>query len=192
MSDVVASRDENELALRPPQFGLRTLFAAMAGLCILFSLMAAIGAMWSLVLVFFLCLAIGHVAGNAIGTTLRDRASEGARREPPEHASREANRQARLSTRQRLRQNTRLPRAATIVTLVGSALGALVGGAALAIANWQQITPGAVALAIGSSAVLGGFAGFLLSSFFSVFGPALREAVDGEKASGHKLVSSDT
>jgi hypothetical protein len=180
MSDVVASRDENEFALRPPQFRLRTLFVAMAGLCVLFSLMAAIGAMGSLVLVFSLCLVIGHVAGNAIGTTLRDRASDGASRGPSGQASREAHRQARLSNRQRLRQNTRLPRAATIVTLAGSALGALVGGAALAIANWQLITPGAVALAIGSSAVLGGFAGFLLSSFFSVFGPALREAVHEE------------
>jgi hypothetical protein len=87
-----------------------------------------------------------------------------------------------LTSRQHLRATTRLPRAATIVTLTGSALGATLGGAGLSAANWDHITPGAVVLAVVSSAVLGGFAGFLVSSFASVFAPALLEATRGEKA----------
>ena len=58
-------------AIRWPQFGLRTLMLAVTGCCVVFGLMRELGPLVSLGFVFFLLMAALHVAGNAIGTSLR-------------------------------------------------------------------------------------------------------------------------
>ncbi len=60
---------------RVPQFRLRTLFLLIAVLAVLFAVMGTIGPIASAALLLFLCMVGLHVAGNALGTTLRDDSS---------------------------------------------------------------------------------------------------------------------
>ncbi len=60
--------------LRLPQFRLRTLMWFVALLAVLFAVMGVIGPLASTGLLMFLVLIGLHVAGNAVGTTLRDSA----------------------------------------------------------------------------------------------------------------------
>jgi hypothetical protein len=62
------------------------------------------------------------------------------------------------------------------MTCGGAAAGAFLGGPGLA-AVYPDAGAAAVALGVASSAVLGGFAGFLASSFLSVTLKAWREAL---------------
>ncbi len=61
-----------EPALRPPRFTLRTLWIVITALCCLFAVMASLSALWSAMLLLFLCLIAAHVLGNSLGTKLRD------------------------------------------------------------------------------------------------------------------------
>src|SRR6185369_6602570 len=58
-------------ALRPPQFGLRTLLALVAAIGILLSLRQWISPMAIAAIAFLAVSVFCHVAGNAIGTRLR-------------------------------------------------------------------------------------------------------------------------
>jgi hypothetical protein len=65
---------ESDAPLKLPQFGLRTMFLVVAILGLLFALMALIGPLASVALVLLLALVGLHVAGNIVGTTLRNNA----------------------------------------------------------------------------------------------------------------------
>jgi hypothetical protein len=60
--------------LKLPQFGLRTMFLVVAALGLLFGVMDMIGPLASSALVLLLALVGLHVAGNVVGTTLRNNA----------------------------------------------------------------------------------------------------------------------
>lgn len=65
---------ESDAPLKLPQFGLRTMFLAVALLGALFALMGLIGPLASAALLLVLALVGLHVAGNVVGTTLRNNA----------------------------------------------------------------------------------------------------------------------
>lgn len=66
------SVEDSGRALRPPQFSLRALLLGVAAVAALLGLMVAIGPAGSALCLLLLALAIAHVAGNALGTLLRD------------------------------------------------------------------------------------------------------------------------
>jgi MFS family permease len=161
-----------------PQFHLRTLLLAIAVISALFALLQAVGLYSFLVLVFFLGLIACHVIGNALGTRLRDEARrlaqvEGAAPDPPPTTGALP---AKPPASQ-LTENRKLPRGLLGFTTAGAVLGGIVGGALITAVTWQHITVAGIALGVGSMAVLGGFAGFLASSFYMVAHGALREAL---------------
>lgn len=179
MSLAVEQHESQETGLRPPKFSLRGLWLIMTVLCCLFALMAAIGLFWSAVLLLVLCLVMAHVLGNSMGTRLREHANRQVehdralgRREPPDVI------RLNVDAPRQLTQRIRLKRITLVMTVGGAVVGAEFGGAGLAAIH-PQAPIGAVALGVVSSAVLGGFAGFLASSFLSVVRQALNEAHRG-------------
>jgi hypothetical protein len=179
MSPDANQHEPAETGLRPPRFSLRALLLCMAALGCLFAIMSAVGLVWSAVILLFLSLVAAHVLGNSFGTRLRDQASReialkraAQPREPPDVIRLNVDAPRQLTERARLNR-------VTLVTSAGGALvGAEFGGAGLA-AIYPQAPLGAVVLGVVSSAVLGGFAGFLASSFLSVVRQALAEAHRG-------------
>ncbi|MFM7109199.1 MAG: hypothetical protein ACKOZU_11500 [Planctomycetaceae bacterium] len=139
---------------------------------------AAIGwlgiAGWIAAVVLAGCVAV-HVAGNALGTSLRaatdrDLARTAARRDaaplpaPPPPA--------------RLQRRTSLGGLVVVSAAVGGMIGGVTGAAALLLLVGS--TPGGAVLGGGSAAVIGALAGFLLASFVEIVRTSLREAVAAE------------
>jgi hypothetical protein len=165
-----------ERSAKWPQFRLRTLMIAVTGCCVLFALMREVGPLASTGLCFFLLLVLLHVAGNALGTSLRDRAVQ----EPNEQqtglsiaapvAAQVAN------TPSRLREHTSLGRMIVILTAVGAALGGSLSS--LAYAYWTDVHVGGLIVGSLSAAIVGGFFGFMTSSFCKMIFRAWRQALE--------------
>jgi len=176
-------------ALHPPQFRLRTLMLAITLCGVLFGLMSALSALACTLLLFFLTLVAAHVLGNVIGNRLRDETSGSLEAEDAQRPARLALRLP-VPTAQRLRERTGISRTMVVTAAIGAVLGGTSGGFVLAECVGQRANFAGIGLGTFSSAVLGGFFGFLLSSFLSVFSRALGEAlgdpaaVPGEGKSG--------
>ena len=111
----------------------------------------------------------------ALGTTLRQQASRAAALKQGADEKPTVLRGEAISTIHppRLAKRTRLGGSLLVIAALGAIAGGLLGGVFLASADWQLIHPAGIFLGALSSAVLGGFLGFLLSSFLSVSGSAL-------------------
>jgi hypothetical protein len=163
---------EPDAPLKPPQFTLRTLLVAMTVVGLLMGLMTTVGPVWSLPILLVLALVGAHVIGNALGTRLRDHATRDVLESapPPRVAP-----LREIVAPKRLTEPARLHWINLVMTVLGAGAGSYFGGSALA-ASYPDATLAAVILGYVSSAVLGGFAGFALSSFASVMRQALSEA----------------
>jgi hypothetical protein len=162
----------------PPQFRLRTLLLVVAAFSVLFTVVQAVGLFSSLMLLMLLGLIAAHVIGNALGTRLRDEASRlaqagGDAADPPPPTGELP---MKLPASQ-LTERRQLPRRLFGIATLGAVLGGVSGGALITAVTWQDITVAGIALGVCSSAVLGGLAGFLASSFYTVARAALREAL---------------
>jgi hypothetical protein len=160
---------------RLPQFRLRTLFLLMGFLAVLFAIMGFIGPMASAALLFFLALVGLHVAGNALGTSLRDRVSDqvGWQHLPSIGRPLFANRPAWTALAPRLSEHTPI---GWIIWAIGL-LGALTGGALGRMAFGQlDSSPSELAVGTISLAVLGAFLGFLIGSFLTMLLRAWNQA----------------
>ncbi len=168
--------DAHTPALRPPRFTLRTMLALVTALCCLFAVMSAVGLLWSAMLALFLSLIAAHVFGNSVGTRLRDHTSHQlAERKVAGQRAVPVALNLNVAAPRQLTQRTKLKRITALMTICGAFVGAQFGGVALAAVH-PQSSVAAVVLGVCSSAVLGGFAGFLASSFLSVIRQALAEA----------------
>ncbi len=180
MSEPRDTQDTAERALSPPRFTLRTLLIVMTLCGGLFALMSAIGALWSVGLLFFTLLIGGHVLGNSLGTRLRD----GERPGPPPRLRENVVPALATVAPQRLAERTRLSRLAMALGLLGGVVGAFLGG--MGSANlYPEAGPGAVTLGTLSAGVLGGLIGFAASSFVLVVRAAWREAL-GDSAQANQ------
>lgn len=164
--------------LRPPQFRLSTILWWVAGLCVIFALMPRIGPYGSFVLILGTAAVALHVIGNALGTQLREngdtlldeagRPLPRRRRIPPE--------QRHFAPTTTLGAKGSLGFTLLVLTSAGAIVGAIGGGAALALLMGPGASIPSLAVAILSSGVLGGFLGFLTSSFTQVLFGAIRHA----------------
>ncbi|HEX7450066.1 MAG TPA: hypothetical protein VF306_21075 [Pirellulales bacterium] len=164
----------------PFQFGLRTLFAAVALLSVLFAVMDAVGMVWSVVLVWFLLLAVAHVTANAWGTnTGRRLVPMSADDAEPSQSSLEPHRIVSLGDAARLRQTTRLGWPLIVLTAIGACAGGGLASAALMWLSASRVGYAGVVVGTLSAATVGGFLAFLASSFIEVAGRAWHEAAHG-------------
>jgi hypothetical protein len=159
-----------EAAAPPFQFRLRTLLglvAAAGGLC---AVLVNIGPLWSTLVLWTGLLVAAHVAGNACGTK---RTTARPTRTRPLLGSVRLSLNLRAT---RLRQRN----GPGPLMLVGVGVGALAGGVAgtvvLWAVYWDTFGLGPVGVGGASSAVVGGFLGFLSASFVEVAGRAWQEA----------------
>jgi uncharacterized membrane protein YeaQ/YmgE (transglycosylase-associated protein family) len=157
-----------------PQFGLRTLMLAVTGCCVLLGLMKEIGPLASVGLCFFLALVCLHVAGNAIGTSLRQEANRELAAKCPQPVAPARERVA--TSPSRLRERTPLGWMVLLLTGIGAALGGSLGS--LAYAYWTDVNTAGLIVGSISAAILGGFFGFLASSFSKIIFRAWRQALE--------------
>jgi hypothetical protein len=139
---------------------------------------AAIGwlglAGWLAAVVLAGCVAV-HVAGNALGTRLRDETdSELARRAP-------RRRPLPLPTPHppvQLQRRTSLGGLVVVSATIGGLIGGAAGAAALVCLVGSS--PAGAVLGGASSAVIGALLGFLVASFVEIVRTSLREALAAE------------
>lgn len=148
-----------------PQFTLRSMFLATAILAVVFSVMGYIGPVASAALLLAAAVIGLHVAGNSIGTTLRDSApmrppESGA---PADFAARAA---AIPRASSRLCERTPLRWPIRTMSLIAGAGGGLFG--AILLHEWIGTSISALAVVTLSFIVLGVLLGFLLGSFLEI------------------------
>lgn len=171
--------DDQRPALNPPRFSLATLFVAVTVLGVLFATMTYVGAYATLLLIFFILTIAAHVAGNAIGTQLRENGSQRpiANRDVP---SRRPVASTDFAPASQLHHRSALGMPILITTVMGSVAGAVLGGYGLTTLM-EHPTLITIALAVIASAVLGGIWTFGASSFLQVLSSAMRQAARDSK-----------
>ena len=177
-----AAHADEQLGLNPPQFGVTSLLGFMAAVALLVTAWQSLGPLWALVITLFALAILAHVAGNAIGTKLRDagRRSPGTAATP--HPKQAAAHHFAPATQLSRRKKMGWP---TLIVSAGFALvGAIAGGALLAHFNWSRLTAANLTLSVVSCGVLSGLWGFWLCSFAKVALHAWQEALRHEN-SGH-------
>ncbi len=165
--------------LPPPQFGLRTLLWVITGCAAIFALSRWLSPLALAGVVMLVLSVIAHVAGNAIGTRLREL---GGRRKPragdadsPASANRPAAASFAPVTRLGQRQSLGWP------IIVGTAAGTLAGGIGGGL--WTMFNanghadPFSVAVGVLAFAVLNGIGAFVIFGFIQVGVGAIRQAL---------------
>lgn len=165
------ARDTPDLS-KPPQYKLRSLFVLIALLAVLFAVMGTIGPLGSAAMLLFLAFAALHVTGNALGTKLRDRASDQSQWQTSSGLAAGVRSIRRPSSR--LSEHTPLGWIIRSIIVAGALAGGTLGGL-----TFGQFTgsPSQLAVGILSFAVLGAFFGFLGGSFLAMTLRAWNQAV---------------
>jgi hypothetical protein len=144
---------------RPPQFALRTLLAAVAALAMMLALLQ-VGAYIALFVAFIGVLIAAHVAGNVIGTNLREQsptrvkiAPDTPRAEPPVRE--------RLDLRpSQLVDHLPIDRR-VFTSMVAAGLVAAAATTLLTIPMWDRVGVAGIAIMVASTAIIGCFFGFM-------------------------------
>jgi hypothetical protein len=166
-------------SVSPLQFRLRTMLATVAALCGLFAVMHFVGAVWSSILVWFLLLVIAHVTANCWGTRIAPRVCQSA--DEPEPYRPTVTPGYAASGAVRLSESLRPGWPMFVATAVGAIVGGSLGGAALALLSLDRAGYAGVVVGSVSAAAVGGFLGFLTSSFAEIALRAWKEALAGSK-----------
>jgi len=159
---------EPDAPLKLPQFSLRTMFLVVALLGLLFALMGLIGPMASGALLLALAVVGLHVAGNVVGTTLRNNAPVAPRQtieDPPRVALVPAVPQRDLPP-SRLSQKTGLGRFNGLCAGLGAIAGSAIGSTILEYSG--DITVRGMVVVFISSGVLGAIFGLLFGCFLGM------------------------
>jgi hypothetical protein len=168
---------------------MRSLFLFITGCCMLFALIGMMGQLWALAVAWLILMTAAHVAGNVWGMRLRnahlakphDPVSEVRWRTPSPHI-------IPCAVATRLRERASLGWARVVVSTLLALTGGLLGAGALWIVGWGRMDYGSLAIGGVSAAIIGGFLGFLASSFLEVSLRAWFEALQGDQraASGRQ------
>lgn len=157
------------------------MLALVAGLSGLFAIMQLIGAVWSSILVWFLLLAIAHVTGNFWGTRIAPGESRSPSSEPEQNRP-VAGRQSIATTGAvRLSESLRPGWPMLLTTAVGALSGGTLGSIALVWLSLDRAGYAGVIVGTISAAAVGGFLGFLTSSFAVIALRAWKEALSGAR-----------
>jgi lipid-binding SYLF domain-containing protein len=146
---------------------MTTLLSVMAGLCVVFAVWAAFGPVAAFVVILLFLAIFAHVAGNAVGTKLKENGSR--RHEKKQRQSHKVELSGEhYAPATNLSERSSLGVTIFVLTVVGFVVGAVGGGGLLTLLNWEKIVWSGIAVAAIASGVLGGLAGFMMSSFVHV------------------------
>jgi hypothetical protein len=165
------SIDPGRLPQRP-QFGLRALLAAMAAIALVFALMKALGGVWGAAAGWFAILIAAHIAANAWGSK---RMGQRHRSRRPSHVARQPPVPVSAPVLP-LSGKGSVGRVMTFVTVACALTGGIVGSYLLLAANWNTLGLGGMLVGWFSTSVIGGFLGFLTSSFVTISARAIGQA----------------
>ncbi len=168
----------------PFQFRLRTMFWLIVAASGLFAVMQFIGAVWSAILVWFLVLVLAHVTANFWATRIAPGATQqGLTEQGPERCGSQHDQHERAASAAvgavRLSESTRPGWPMFVVTGAGVLVGGTLGGVSLALLSLDQAGYTGVIVGTVSAAIVGGFLGFLTSTFAQIALRAWNEAVCG-------------
>jgi hypothetical protein len=177
MGDSPKSKIQNLKSLPPPQFGLRTLLLVVTLCAALAALSQWVSPMVLAAVVMLVLCIVAHVAGNAIGTKLRELGSRPHQDHPNNSGSIAKPRAADFAPATRLGQRHALGWPIVIATLVGTITGGIGGSVWTLIASRGPVGPLNVGVGCVAFAMLGGLAAFLAFGFVQVGLSAIRQAM---------------
>lgn len=171
--------EEQPAALSSPlQFRLRTMFVLVAATGGLLAVMQLIGAVWSSILVWFLLLVAVHVTANVWGTRVAPRAAQAPSEVAEPAFARQPHWPSPVAGGVQLRESCRPGWPMLIATGAGALVGGGLGSAALILLSLESAGYFGVILGSFSAAAVGGFLGFLASSFAEIALRAWKEALE--------------
>ena len=153
----------------------------MTLLCVFFALLDTLSPLGVAAVVFVIISVLAHVAGNYLGTQLRESGNRrfGQERVAPHGASTDiasADIAAAAAPPSQLRSRTPLGLLVLIITATGVLIGGMAGGFGTAWANGEKAAALNIAVGAAAFAVLGGIGAFLIASFLRVMFGAWRQA----------------
>lgn len=163
--------------LPPLQFSLAALLATVAGICVLLAAMTYVGPLGAFALLMLALSIVAHIAGNSIGTFLRDTGG----RSQPNDLPPVRDMQARATERDfaeatELRQTTDISETLIVSASVGAGVGALCGGGLLVWVNWERLTLFNVTVGAIAFAIIGALFGAAIGSFVRIGLSAYRQS----------------
>lgn len=163
--------------LPPLRFSLAALLLTTAGICLLLGAMIYAGPLGAFALLLFALSVLAHVAGNSIGTFLRDTGGRSLPDDlPPVRSMRARPGPADFAEATELRGTADLSATLVVAAGVGAAAGALGGGGLLCWANWDRLTLFNVAAGALAFAIIGAIGGCFVGCFVRVGLAALRQS----------------
>lgn len=153
----------------------------VAGLSGLFAVMHVIGPVWSAILVWFLLLAIAHVTANFWGTRIAPRESRAPAADSQPDSATPVRQSTAATGAVRLSESRRPGWPMLVTTVVGVLVGGTLGSVALVFLCFDGAGYAGVTVGTVSAAVVGGFLGFLTSSFAEIALRAWKEALSGAR-----------
>lgn len=186
--DDVIGPSQTQLANSPFQFHLRGMLLFVAAVSVLIVVMQFVsqfaGVAWTAVLIWFLILVFAHVTANFWGT----RVAPGAGRASPVHDDpHERPFVGRVLIGPpvgavRLSESARPGWPMFVATGAGSVIGGSIGGVTLALLSFERAGYTGILVGTISASIVGGFLGFLTSTFSEIALRAWKEAVRGAAA----------
>lgn len=175
--------DDRRPTLTPPQFGLRTLLLIVSLCAVIFASFQWLSPLAIVGLIFLVICIAAHIAGNAIGTRLRE---NGSRPLPPHHLEPHSARFPAVSTAE-FAEATQLSRHSSLgwpqmfATLAGIAAGGIGGGLGTILLS-REYNEATVLIGAIAFAALGGMAAFIGYSFVQVALSTIAHAESGAEA----------
>jgi hypothetical protein len=165
--------------LPPPQFGLRTLLWVITGCAAIFALSRWLTPIALAGVVMLVLSVIAHVAGNAIGTRLRELSGRQRPKRSEGSSTPTLDRPAAhdFAPVTRLGQRTSLGWPIIVGTAAGTLAGGIGGGVWTVFNARGAVDPFSIAVGVLAFAVLNGIGAFVIFGFLQVGLGALRQAL---------------
>ena len=158
-----------QVGLEKPRFRLSTLMWVVTVLAVFFAVMANVGAHATALIILFGLAVLAHVAGNAIGTKLRDngdRAKQHRDSFPQTTSTKHPSSASAPATK--LHHRTSLGWIVIVVTAFGTIASGVLGALGFWFISDNPLTPLAISLGGFAAAALGGMWTFIAASFLKV------------------------